>query len=199
MISKEIMEKVTDPKQRYLLRTNKKWFNHYCEYILAGKILHVGNGLGYASALIKEKNQKLICLDVTIQKDTINKEDVVLYNGTKIPYEESAFDMVLCDYVLHHTPDPVQMITELIRVAKQSGLIIVIEQTYNNTFQRLKLFYSCWKQNRDSGQNVGMYWRSYFSRSSSRSTFRTMNLEILDIISEQRKSSYTEMFVLKKK
>lgn len=192
------MGKVTDPRQRYLLRTNKKWFNHYCEYILTGKILHVGNGLGYASALIKEKNQKLICLDVTIQKDTINKEDVVLYNGTKIPYEESAFDVILCDYVLHHTPDPAQMIAELIRVAKQSGLIIVIEQTYSNTFQRLKLFYSCWKQNRDSGQKVGMYWRSYFSRSSSRSTFRTMNLEILDIISEQRKSSYTEMFVLKK-
>lgn len=192
------MEKVTDPRQRYLLRTNKKWFNHYCEYILAGKILHVGNGLGYASALIKEKNQKLICLDVAVQKDTINKEDVVLYSGTNIPYEEGTFDVVLCDYVLHHTRDPAQMITELIRVVKQSGLIIVIEQTYNNTFQRLKLFYSCWKQNRDSRQNVDMYWRSYFSRSSSRTTFRTMNLEILDIISEQRKSSYTEMFVLKK-
>jgi len=198
MISESITSRVKKPKQKYILRTNKKWFNHYCEYIQSGSILHVGNGLGYASELIKEKNRNIIPIDISIQNDTINKDDVVLYDGSNIPYPDSMFDIVLCDYVVHHTSNPQKFLNELSRVVKPGGLLLIIEQTHTNLFQRCRLLFNCWKQNKGSDQKVSIYWRSYFSRKSIRSTFKNMGLEILDTISEQRKSSYTEMFVLKK-
>ncbi len=198
MISKSISNQIKKPRQKYLLRNNKKWFNHYCEYILDGKILHVGNGLGYASELIKEKNSNIISLDISIQNDTINKNDVVVYDGEVIPYKDESFDAVLCDYVLHHTPDPSVLLKELIRVTKKNGTLIILEQAYSNIFQRIKLIYSCWKQNKNSDQKVSIYWKSYFSRKSIRSLFYNFNLDTIDVISEQRKSSYTEMFFLKK-
>lgn len=198
MISEEIKQKVKKPKQMYLLRTNKKWFNHYFEYIVVGKVLHVGNGLGFASSLIKEKNPQIISLDITIHPDTINPEDVLLYDGDRIPFPDEFFDVVLCDYVVHHTPKPAEFLKELRRVVKRGGLLIIIEQTHQNFFQRCKLLYYCRKQNMEANQKVTMYWRSYFSRKSIRATFSDMGLEVLDVISEQRKSSFTEMFVLKK-
>jgi|GEM_PF-2039557 len=198
MISDSIKSKVNKPKQLYLLKTNKKWFNHYCEYITHGKILHVGNGLGYASSLIKEKNPDIIPLDISIQEDTINKDEVVLYDGEKIPYNDQSFDVVLCDYVIHHTPNPELFMQELRRVVKSGGLLIVIEQTYENLFQKCKLVHNCKKQNNDSEQKVQIYWKSYFSRKSIRKAFELLGLQLLDTISEQRKSSFTEMFVLRK-
>jgi ubiquinone/menaquinone biosynthesis C-methylase UbiE len=139
MISDSIKNKVVRPHQWYILKTNKKWFNHYCEYVLTGKILHVGNGLGYASALIKEKNENVTSLDVEINPDTINKEDVILYEGERIPFGDASFDAVLCDYVIHHTPSPEKFIDELKRVIVPNGLLIVVEQTHENYFQSIRL------------------------------------------------------------
>lgn len=198
MIHKDILKKIKKPSQKYILRTNKKWFNHYAEYVESGRVLHVGNGLGYASMLIKEKNINVISLDIEIQEDTINKDEVILYDGNKIPFADNIFDVLVCDYVLHHTKNPGLFLNELIRVTKESGLLVIIDQTYSNFFQKLKLVYSCWKQNRAADQKVEIYWKSYFSRHGLRSMFREHHLDILDTISEQRKSSYTEMFILKK-
>ena len=198
MISKEIKDKVKNSRQMYLLKTNKKWFNHYFEYITSGTILHVGNGLGYASSLIKEKNHEIVSVDIEIHPDTINRDDVIIYDGDHLPYQHESFDVVLCDYVIHHTPNPQKFVTELKRVVKRGGLLIVIEQTHTNFLQRIRLLYNCRKQNKQSGQKVTMYWRSYFSRKSIREFFASMGFEMVDIISEQRKSSFTEMFVLRK-
>jgi ubiquinone/menaquinone biosynthesis C-methylase UbiE len=198
MISDSIKNKVVRPHQWYILKTNKKWFNHYCEYVLTGKILHVGNGLGYASALIKEKNENVTSLDVEINPDTINKEDVILYEGERIPFGDASFDAVLCDYVIHHTPSPEKFIDELKRVIVPNGLLIVVEQTHENYFQYYKTVRNCRKQNKQSGQKVTIYWKSYFNRKKIRSFFLSHGLEILDTISEQRKSGFTEMFALRK-
>lgn len=198
MISESIAGQVKKPKQHYLLKNNKKWFNHYREYIESGLVLHVGNGLGYASELIKEKNPNIFSVDIFIQPDTINRDEVVIYDGKHLPYNNDSFDVLLCDYVVHHTPNPQEFLNELKRVVKKGGILIIIEQTHTNIWQRLKLLYSCWKQNSDAEQKVEIYWRSYFSRKSIRSMFRNMGFEILDTISEQRKSSYTELFVLRK-
>lgn len=199
MISKAIKQKVNKPHQAYILKTNKKWFNHYFEYITHGQVLHVGNGLGYASEMIKENNPDIVSIDISIQGDTINKEDVVIYDGVKIPYKDGEFDVVLCDYVIHHTPDPQLFMTELYRVVKPGKLLVIIEQTYTSLFQKYKLVHNCRKQNKNSDQKVTIYWKSYFSRKSIRQAFNALGLELIDTISEQRKSSFTEMFVLKKK
>lgn len=190
---------ITNISQKYLLKTNKKWFEFYSKYIQKeGKIIHIGNGFGYATLLLTEKNPNVIALDISVSEDTINKEDVILYDGVTIPYHDEAFDMLLCDYVIHHTPRPYEFLNELKRVVKKDGIVVIIEQTYENLFQRIKLIYSCWKQNRVAGQNVKIYPSSYFSRRKLRQTFEYLHLSVIDILTQKRKSSFTEVFILRR-
>jgi len=43
----------------------------------------------------------------------------------EIPYEDATFDFVHCDGVLHHTTDPEKGFTELVRVLKPGGTMVV--------------------------------------------------------------------------
>jgi SAM-dependent methyltransferase len=49
-------------------------------------------------------------------KDAIAKVDI-----TQIPYEENAFDLILCMHVLEHIPDDALAMSELYRVMKPGG------------------------------------------------------------------------------
>lgn len=63
--------------------------------------------------------------DVTLadnepRQDCILKEDV-----QQLSFEDNTFDIVLCQQVLEHVPDPVKAINELRRVAKNQLIITV--------------------------------------------------------------------------
>jgi len=45
----------------------------------------------------------------------------------KLPFADASFDLVTCQTVLIHTPDPGAVIDEMIRVARPGGLILVVE------------------------------------------------------------------------
>jgi SAM-dependent methyltransferase len=45
----------------------------------------------------------------------------------KLPFDDASFDLVTCQTVLIHTPDPGAAVDEMIRVARPGGLILVAE------------------------------------------------------------------------
>jgi SAM-dependent methyltransferase len=45
----------------------------------------------------------------------------------KIPFADASFDLVTCQTVLIHTPDPGAVLDEMVRVARPGGLILVAE------------------------------------------------------------------------
>jgi ubiquinone/menaquinone biosynthesis C-methylase UbiE len=55
----------------------------------------------------------------------------------KLPFAEASFDLVTCQTVLIHTPDPGAVVDEMIRVARPGGLILAAEP--NNIARALML------------------------------------------------------------
>ena len=45
----------------------------------------------------------------------------------KLPFAQASFDLVTCQTVLIHTPDPGAAIDEMVRVARPGGLLLVVE------------------------------------------------------------------------
>jgi SAM-dependent methyltransferase len=57
---------------------------------------------------------------------------------TKIPFEDSYFDVILCNHVLEHIPDDIKAMTELYRVMKKGGwgiLQVPIDYTREKTYE----------------------------------------------------------------
>lgn len=50
----------------------------------------------------------------------------VYYDGKRLPFPDESFDTVLSVQVLEHTPDPALLMSEMGRVLKRGGLLIVI-------------------------------------------------------------------------
>src|SRR5207253_2033321 len=48
-----------------------------------------------------------------------------VYNGNRLPFEDASFDTVLSIQVLEHTPNPGQLISEMARVLKKDGTLIL--------------------------------------------------------------------------
>jgi ubiquinone/menaquinone biosynthesis C-methylase UbiE len=67
---------------------------------------------------------------------------MVTYDGGKLPFEDNSFDATLAVFVLHHCMDTTASLKELIRVAKKK--IIIIEEIYNNEFEKFLLFSHDW-------------------------------------------------------
>ena len=55
----------------------------------------------------------------------------------KLPFTDASFDLVTCQTVLIHTPDPGAVVDEMIRVARPGGLILAAEP--NNIARALML------------------------------------------------------------
>ncbi len=43
----------------------------------------------------------------------------------RLPFDDCSFDLVTCNSVLHHLPDPISVLDEIARVAKPSGAVLV--------------------------------------------------------------------------
>ena len=48
-------------------------------------------------------------------------------DGTRLPFQDETFDVVLCRDVLHHTVDKSEVVGELIRVCRAFGRVVIIE------------------------------------------------------------------------
>jgi SAM-dependent methyltransferase len=50
----------------------------------------------------------------------------VLYSGSRLPFDDGAFDTVLSVQVLEHTPRPSELLREMARVLRPGGLLILM-------------------------------------------------------------------------
>lgn len=92
---------------------------------LSGTLLDVGCGFSPYKSLVLSpltKVQKYIGLD--LEDNTYQRPDLT-WDGTRIPMETDSVDCVLMTEVLEHCPEPEQVLKEVNRVLKPSGVIFL--------------------------------------------------------------------------
>lgn len=97
----------------------------------------------------KIKNNNFIITTIDIQKHRNNtSKNYIQYDGEHIPFSDNYFDIIVCNFVLHHIPLKQQslILQELSRVCKKS--IMIIEDIQINPIGILfsKLHYIFFKQ-----------------------------------------------------
>ncbi|PCJ01164.1 MAG: SAM-dependent methyltransferase [Flavobacteriales bacterium] len=124
-------------KKIYFKKWGKKWVKNkispFLEFLEEGDtILDVGSGNGLVSWELMQLGYKVIPLDIASQEFDSTVKPIV-YNGSRMPFEDKKFDVALLLSVLHHTENPEEILKEVGRVAKR---IIINEDIYNNKFQK---------------------------------------------------------------
>lgn len=87
------------------------------------KVLDVGCGDGLIAKLIMERRPDLTIegIDVLVRPQT--HVPVKAFDGTVIPHADKSFDAVMFVDVLHHTDDPLVLLREAVRVARQAVVL----------------------------------------------------------------------------
>jgi SAM-dependent methyltransferase len=86
-------------------------------------VLDVGCGDGSIASFLMSRRRDLHIngIDVLIRRDA--EIPVGLFNGETIPYEDGSFDVVMFVDVLHHTGEPMILLSEAARVARRAIVI----------------------------------------------------------------------------
>ena len=95
-----------------------------------------------------------------------------LYDGEHMPYIEDAYDTALLLTVLHHTPQPDDILLETARVARR---VIILEDVYDGAWQRK------YSKVADSITNLEFFGHPHSNRSDAewRQSFSRLNLKLL--------------------
>jgi ubiquinone/menaquinone biosynthesis C-methylase UbiE len=110
-------------------------FSYIKNFIKSGdEVLDIGSGNGLVADLIKKRiTGKINCIDVI----DINKSGIptTIYDGVHIPFDIERFDVVVCNFVLHHTVNQTGLIKEMMRVARSR--VVILEDTPQNVIDRI--------------------------------------------------------------
>jgi len=86
------------------------------------KILDLGCGSGIVGRSFQKFFQAEV-IGVDIKDNRIYPIPFELIDGRKLPFPEKSFDVVLINYVLHHSEDPILLLKEAKRVARDKIVI----------------------------------------------------------------------------
>ena len=86
-------------------------------------VLDVGCGDGYVDKRLLAQRPDLKIHGVEVSTRTQTEFPVTYFDGTTLPFANDSFDVVMFVDVLHHTEDPLVLLREAVRVAKQAIVI----------------------------------------------------------------------------
>ena len=171
--------------QKIIRKRSKIVVGRIISYLENSKnILDVGSGPGDVAFLLQKSGKKVTAVDV----DDFHGPrlvNTIIYDGEKLPFQNSSFDTALLLMVLNHTPNPDLVFQETSRVANN---IIIIETSYTNLVNRfftifldtisnlrLEAFWNSYKTNTD--------WHFFFKNHGFKvQEFKKFNDKILGFI-----------------
>jgi SAM-dependent methyltransferase len=83
-------------------------------------VLDVGSGDGRIDNLLLKQRRDLKLQGVEVSSRTHTGFPVTYFDGTNLPFENRSFDVVMFVDVLHHTNDPMVLLSEAVRVARKA-------------------------------------------------------------------------------
>lgn len=107
------------------------------------KVLDLGCGSGYLTFPIAKENPEAMILGLDIvtktlennaaeaKKDSLYNLEFKSYDGSRFPFEDETFDLVITRYALHHFPNIKQSMKEVARVLKTKGRLFISDPRPN--------------------------------------------------------------------
>ncbi len=141
----------------------------------AAKVLDVGSGDGLLASSILEKRPDVSLSGIDILVQPHAQIPVELYDGKLIPYPDHSFETVLFVDVLHHTNDPLALLREGGRVARDC--IIVKDHNRDSPGAAAVLRFMDWIGNSRHGIVLPY---NYWSEQRWRSTFTELGFTITE-------------------
>ncbi|MEW6567015.1 MAG: methyltransferase domain-containing protein [Chloroflexota bacterium] len=129
-------------------------------------VLDVGCGNGHLSSLVRSARPDITILGAEVISYPSPQIPTMLFDGRRLPCSAGAVDVVTLVDVLHHTCEPVAMLREAARVARER--IIIKDHLAVSAFDRALLALIDWSGNALSGIPMPF---SYWSREQWREAF----------------------------
>jgi SAM-dependent methyltransferase len=105
-------------------------------FLVGGRLLDLGAGEGYVTAALRRRTGIWACA-VDIGPYRRMPVPYLIYDGSRLPFDEATFDTTLISLALHHCADPQGVLDEALRVT--SSRLIILESVYRNRWERVCL------------------------------------------------------------
>ena len=134
----------------------KRWFYPRQQYVIQSldirpgqRVLDVGVGTGFSLALYPS-HAHVVGVDLSgkmlreaqkrVQKEQLSHVTLMEMDAGHLAFPDSTFDFVIAAFVISVVPDPIRVITEIKRVSKPDGRIVIINhfQSQNPLMARLE-------------------------------------------------------------
>ena len=127
----------------------------------------VGCGTGKIAMSIQKLrlDVKLTCIDVVIRDDAV--ENIIMFDGKKIPFDDKSYDFTMLVDVLHHIEDPAAIMRECARVSRK--FILIVDHVCESSWDRLRLCFMDWVGNLGYDAN---FTYKYLSKSDWQQLYR---------------------------
>lgn len=98
-------------------------------------VADVGTGTGFMLQGLVDKAAHLVGFDASAEMLEIARENLAahphvslrLAEGRSLPAPENSFDAVFANMYLHHAPEPLETIREMVRILKPGGKLIITD------------------------------------------------------------------------
>lgn len=117
----------------------------------AGHVLDVGTGPGHIPLLLAERTTNLHIVAVDLgthmlerarrhveQKNLGGRIEILLRDAKETGFPAQSFDMVVSNSLLHHIPEPVTVLREIARVARDGAALFIKDLLRPNTMAELE-------------------------------------------------------------
>ena len=95
-------------------------------------LLDIGCGKGYITNQVKNRfpNAEISALDYSLAAidfafDNFKNIDFIVADAYNLPYSDHYFDVIVCNNIWEHVPDPLNMLKEIMKVLKKNGYLII--------------------------------------------------------------------------
>jgi ubiquinone/menaquinone biosynthesis C-methylase UbiE len=141
-------------------------------------VMEVGAGTGNFLDLFAGEDRRLIAVDVTeemlrVARTSFPDMAPVLADGKALPFASRSVDLVACAQMLHHVYDPLPLLKEMRRVARDEGAVLVVDQIAPESYEQTA-FMNQLEAIRDPSHATSR------SRSSMRVLLQSAGLEIVE-------------------